>query len=810
MPLVTNLPIEILDYIETHEPPPEAAYGISQRELAGALGYHPCSMSRPLADLLDEGKLRARRGNVRGGARKQIVYTMSDPGRQFLQKQTRAVPLLSGALPAPPNPFVGRKDELALLREYSRSPGSLIVVEGAPGMGKTALVSRHLRSIKAGRVPFWFAVREASSPRDLTLGLAHALAALGSPQLAYYAQLPRQPVGREVANLIARALGDRQLVGVIDDVQFATPDLRHFLEDLVPGILKDREDLLFLVGQQLPRFDWTEVPNQRLTIGGLDRAAAHDLTDRRGGLSDRFEQVFQASLGSPLLLLLSVGTPGVEASSATLPSVVVSRLTEPQVRGLLPIALANEPLPLAWITETSELTVTGLTEFTQSGLLQKSGGNRVEMLQVVRNALLDRAEASWEREARLQLALFYGRSHRPDALRERFLHLVAAEAWKQSLDVLGRQQKALLSLGYSDHLRNALRRLTMGLSSGPGRIKVLRAEANILHLHSQHAEAVLALRQAVAEAQGDERLTGECLLEMVEPQIRMRQIDEAARTLETVRGLGLLTSRLQALFLLDESRILDARGEVARAKDTCYEAFQLARRFHHSDVALQSVANWSRLAIIRGDQEAALGTVDEMLPEARRSQRMDIVFNLLQTRARAYAELGKLDLAESAMLEIKRESEALGYLGQLAYSLSGLSAMAAEAGKWPEALSYAKQASSLAERLGIDTILAHTLAVMCWAERKQGLLEEARHHGERSLAVLARLPPSDTSVLAHSYLAEVFVAMKDVGRARSEYEEALRLTRTLGTEWLRTSIEKEMVEALGESPETRTGSTSTS
>ena len=799
MPLVTHLPIEILDYIETHEPSPEAAYGISQRELATALGYHPCSMSRPLADLLGEGKLHARRGNVRGGARKQFVYTLTDPGRQFLQKQTRAVPLLSGALPAPPNPFVGRKDELALLREFSRTPGSLIFVEGAPGMGKTALVSRHLRSIKAGRIPFWFAVREGSSPRDLTLGLAHALAALGSPQLAYYAQLPRQPVGREVANLVARAIGDRQLVGVIDDVQFATPDLRHFLEELVPGLLNDRGDLLFLLGQHFPNFEWSEVPTHRVTIGGLDRAAAHELTDKRGGLADRFEQVFQASLGSPLLLLLSVGTPGVEATSNTLPTVVVRRLSEAHARGLLPIALANEPLPLSWISETNALGLEDLNSFVQAGLLQKAGGNRVEMLQVVRSALLERAEASWEREAHVRLALFYGRSHRPDALRERFLHLVAAEAWRDSLQLLVRQQKALLSLGYSDHLRNALRRLVMGLPSGSGRTRALRAEAAILHLHSQDAEAVLALRQAMNEAQGDERVTVECLLEMVGPQIRLRQIDDAAKTLESARGFGQLTSRLQALFLLDESRILEARGELARAKDTSYKAFQLARRFRHSDVALQSVASWTKLATYRGDQQAALRTVDEMLPDARRSQHMDIVFTLLFTRARAFAELGKLDLAETALLEIKSESEALGYLGQLALALSGLAAMASEAGNWTEALTYAKQASALAERLGHDTILAHTLAVMCWAERKQGRLEEAQHHGERSLAVLARLPPSDTSVLAHSYLAEVFVALNDLVRARVEYDTALTLARTLGTDWLRATIEKEMATSLGSS-----------
>ncbi len=798
MPVVTHLPIEILDYVETHAPPAESAYGISQRELAAALGYHPCSMSRPLAALLAEGHLKARRGPVRGGVRKQLVYALTDGGRIFLQKQTRAVPLLSGALPAPPNPFVGRRDELTTLRAFSRSGPAVVLVEGAPGMGKTALVSRHLRSIKGGRVPFWFAIRETSSPRELTVNIAHALAALGAPQLAYYAQLPRQPVAREVANLVSRALTGRQLVGVLDDLQFSTPDLRRFIEELVPNLLQERHDLLFLVGQELPRFRWTGVDVERLTVGGLDRVAAHELTDKRGGLADRFEQVYQSSLGSPLLLLLSVTTPGVEASSATLPAVVVSRLSDPEVRAVLPIALANEPLPLGWITESSSLPAGTLTGFVQSGLLQRGPGGRVEMLQVVRSALLGRADASLEREAHLNLATFYARSRRADALRERFLHLVAAEGWRPAQQVLVRQQRTLLSLGYSDQLRNGLRRLAMGLPSGSGRIRALRAEASILHLHSQHAEAVLALRQAIAESGGDDRTAAESLLEMVEPQIRMRQIEEAAATLEAVRKLGQQSSRLQAQFLLEQSRLLEAQGDLSRARETCYSAFQLARRFHHSEVALLSVAYWARLATFRGDYEAALRTVDEMLPEARRSTRMDIVFNLLLTQARAYSDLRKYDLAEIAMVEIKSEAEALGYLGHLAYALSGLTAIAFERERWSDGLNYGKQALTLAETLGQETLLAHTLAIMCTAERRQGRLEEAQRYGERSLSVLARLPPSDTSVLAHSYLADVYVGLKDLVRGRAEYEEALRLARALGTDWLRAAIEQEMAQALGQ------------
>ena len=98
---------------------------------------------------------------------------------------------------------------------------------------------------------------------------------------------------------------------------------------------------------------------------------------------------------------------------------------------------------------------------------------------------------------------------------------------------------------------------------------------------------------------------------------------------------------------------------------------------------------------------------------------MDIVFNLLQVRARAYADTGRGDLAEIELNTIRSEAEALGYLTQLTYTLSGLAAVAVEGGRWAEASAYARQASALAERLGNDLVLGHTLATLCSSEFRQ-------------------------------------------------------------------------------------------
>lgn len=795
----TYLPIEILDYVETHAPPSESPFGISQRELAKSLGYHPCSMSRPLAQLVTEGLLTKVRGLVREGQRKQLTYRITQDGLARLKRETKEVPLLSGEMPPPPHPFLGRKDELAQLADFSREDRCVVFVDGPPGMGKTALVSRHLRRVKQGRIPFWFSVRPASSPRQFVSALSHALSFLGVPQLAYYSQLPRQPVAREVADLVVRGLGDRSLAAVVDDLQMAGPDMRKFLTDFIQVLLRSAQHQIFLVSQEAPIFDSSVTPIHRIQVGGLDRASAHDLTDRHGGLADRFESVFQSTLGSPLLLQLAVLNPGVEADAANLPRAVVRRLSAEEVRAILPVVLANEPLPLTFIGEHEAVSAQRLNEFIRAGILHKTLQGRVEVLQVVRGALITRVGPSEEREAHLRLAAYYSRSHRPESVRERFLHLVEGESWKAAAQLLDRQERVVLRLGYSETLRQALRHLATVLPRGQAKVQVLLVESSLLRAHSDYAEAIVAHRRAIAESDNDPRVACESGLTMVELYIRLGQLEEADREFEVARKIGFATRRLKAYASLTEARLTAARGDNRRAQLQYQEAFDLARRFKANDLALEGIAAWSGLVEMRGGREVALRMISEALPEARLVGRMDIVFNLLLVRARAYADQGRDDLAEAEMRQIRSEAEDLGYLNQLTYTLSGLAAMAMEDSRWTDAVSHAKQAIAMAERLGNDLVLGHTLALLCSAEFRQAdagagraYLDEAVSHGERSIEVLGRLPPSESLVVAHAYLAEVYAAFGNLASTEMHLGDAERVADTLGLDWLKERIRSEV------------------
>ncbi|MGI0151440.1 MAG: AAA family ATPase, partial [Thermoplasmata archaeon] len=221
----------------------------------------------PLADLVRRGHLDRRRAPVRGGARRQLVYTLTPSGKLLLQRKGRDVPLLSSSLPAPPNPFVGRRGELRELLAQSETGGLAIHIEGPSGIGKSALVARAVRRLRTGRMPFWFTVRSGSTPRHFTLSLAHALASMGARQLAYYAQLPRDPNGREVADLALRALEKGTLLGVIDDCQVSSEDFRSFLTEFITYFVRgDRSDLLLLLSQEGPFVSADRIPLRLLRL----------------------------------------------------------------------------------------------------------------------------------------------------------------------------------------------------------------------------------------------------------------------------------------------------------------------------------------------------------------------------------------------------------------------------------------------------------------------------------------------------------------------------------------------------------------
>ncbi|MCI4367496.1 MAG: hypothetical protein L3K08_07070, partial [Thermoplasmata archaeon] len=604
-----------------------------------------------------------------------------------------------------------------------------------------------------------------------------------------------------VADLASRALGEREMVAVIDNVHAAESDMRKFLTEFLTSFLKDRHDHVYCIGQTTPLISAEEgVPVFRLNIAGLDRTAALELTERLGGLSDRFESVYKSCLGSPFLLKLAVSNPDLEATEAALPAAVVTRLADPIFRALVPLGLANEPLPVSFLQELGLETEERVEELVRSGLLRHTAEGRVELLQIVRVALIERAGPVLEREAHLRLADYYGGSRRTESIRERFLHLVAGEAFGDAVAILQHHERTILNVGYSDSLRASVRHLSLALPAGPDRVRVLRAEAALLQLHSEFTDAILSLRRAVVEAQGDREVAADCLLRVVDLYLRQSVVDQAETAMDQARRLGPFPKRLAAFLVLSEARITEAQTNWTKAQGLAREAFLMAQNESPPDVALESIALWAKLAALGSDPEGALSLIEQGLEAARQAVRPDIVFNLMLVRARVYTERGEAALAQNEMRKMRSEAESLGYLGPLTYTLGGLCALAFQAERWDEGLAYGRQAVALAERLGNQLVQGHTLSVMASAEMRMSLqrtdstlMIAAREHAERGVSILQKIRLTDSLALAYAYLADVYLEMGLIPQSVDACREALRLGGDMGLKWLIDQLHSDLV-----------------
>ncbi|MFC8448745.1 AAA family ATPase [Kitasatospora sp. NPDC057223] len=203
----------------------------------------------------------------------------------------------------------GRAGELEAvlgeLRRVARGGGSqLVVVDGEPGMGKTAF----LRAVREQAERGGFAVGAAPAGEGdrttplATLGLA--LRAGGRVPLldaeSFGALLPLvgQPLwlAERLAALLKDAAAARPLLVVLDDVHWADP-LSVFVLRILPARLADSRVVLLLCGRPVPGGPADQVgsaaeeggaPVLRLVLGPLTEEAVLEVArDRLGGPADR-------------------------------------------------------------------------------------------------------------------------------------------------------------------------------------------------------------------------------------------------------------------------------------------------------------------------------------------------------------------------------------------------------------------------------------------------------------------------------------------------------------------------------------------
>ena len=192
--------------------------------------------------------------------------------------------------PKPAIPFVGRAKELGRLRQWHRQR-KLVLILGAPGVGKTTLVAQAGRSLSLLVCPQSERLSDICASLEAQLGLAPANAHLISRK-----------------NRLLPALAERGQAVVFDAVGWTTPMLSSFFECVagrVPVWIVSRSEHPWDTGHVWPLLSRFE----RLELHPFHPAETRELVERGvaagqfpAAVLDTVEQLHQLAVGNPQVL----------------------------------------------------------------------------------------------------------------------------------------------------------------------------------------------------------------------------------------------------------------------------------------------------------------------------------------------------------------------------------------------------------------------------------------------------------------------------------------------------------------------------
>ena len=226
-------------------------FEVMEQEVYAALGYRPSAQTRNLMARL-EAQGRDSNQNVTTDQTPVNMMGLPFPSSAPAPRSSSLRIGQRGEIPSPADPFFGREEELATVRDMIHTPHTrLVTLTGLGGSGKTRLalaLARRLQEDFDGAV--WFVPLEnVQEPRHILEAAAQSLC------------LPRaNPLPPE--KQIAHALGDSPSLLILDNYEHLLPEGAKVLRTLLDAA----PELLCLVTSR-----------QRLNIRGEYEYAVHPL-----------------------------------------------------------------------------------------------------------------------------------------------------------------------------------------------------------------------------------------------------------------------------------------------------------------------------------------------------------------------------------------------------------------------------------------------------------------------------------------------------------------------------------------------------
>jgi DNA-binding CsgD family transcriptional regulator/tetratricopeptide (TPR) repeat protein len=699
--------------------------------------------------------------------------------------------------------LVGREAELAQLVSPVDAArvgrGGSMVIEGAPGVGKSALLA-------AARPADLLALRASGVETEIDLPFA-GLAELLDPALRYLHRLPAiqraalsgalalgAPAGEDrgvvlhaVAALLRAAADDGPLAVCVDDVQWLDPSS----QDAVAFAARRAERLgvAIIVVRSLrgaPVEPWPGVA--RLEVGDLARPDALALARRHGVAHAVAESLVDALGGNPLALTEAPAQLSADqrAGRATLPHPLptgrrlqhafaerLEGLPRAARRALLLLAVSNDGasghLAAALARED------GMSSFAtaeDAGLVLVDA-QRVRFTHpLVRSAILQEAPPSARREAHRALAQT---AQEP----ERAWHLAAAaeapdEGLAAALEALGHEARergapatAVLAFERASQLSpepsaaTSRTLLAAALATAAGRPAHAKAllDAALATVDDPLGRADVQLLRGVAMQQIGRPMAAYALLEQ-----------EAERVLEhdPARAAGLLTHA--GIALVAHGTMSRLAALAARAQALAPPNGDLVPAILHAE-ALASLGHHARARELLRARAAELAALDPTGPG----------HEILSVAALCHLWMEDYEDSEQLLIWLVDTSRARGAVAALAFPLSVLASLHLRRGAFAEAAALAAEGVALGEEATGSFLFSVSLSTAAFADAHLGRAESCMQHAEQGRRVAERLELTSTLACVEQALGFLALGLGDASDAVLHLERAREHTRRFGS-----------------------------
>jgi DNA-binding CsgD family transcriptional regulator/tetratricopeptide (TPR) repeat protein len=700
-----------------------------------------------------------------------------------------------------PSRLIGRDNELAMLsrliRDAAAGHGGSVLIEGEPGIGKSALVRAALAGgADVGCQVFWGAgdelgqalpllplldglrVREPSDdPRRnaiIRLLRGETTADRGTDVSAALAE--------QLLVLVAEQCAARPTVLVIDDLQWADQASLTLWARLARSVSQLR---LLLVGIMRP------VP-QRDDLLALRRAAQGTTRVRLTGLGDavtaelvevliggkpgnKLLRLARGAAGNPLYITELVAALA-RSSSVTITSTGRAELGEGSAPSSLSAAIADRlgfvPGPVREVLRAAALLgvefavrdlavvlersvadlIPAVDEACAAGVLAESGNALGFRHPLIRAALYDEmpvpVRAAWHRDAGRALAEAGAPA---DRVARQVLWAVCGpggvsepvDGW--ILDWLARPAEPLVGQApqvAAQLLRRAVASSTVG---SPQHDCLVSRLADALYRAGDVAEAEQVANQALLYAADPDFLVD---LHWTLAQCRMRlgRAAESLATLNQALDSSEISTRHRARLLVLGARTRFYLNEVDEAHQVVVRALAAA-----SDAGDNWAMGWAlhvmtMVAIVQGRMADALPLFDRALSVTQADPVLTDLRLLLQiNKAVALAALDRYEEAFAAAQQARHLADQAGTAIRLAQAHSALGQLCFDTGRWDEALAEVeildedlKEPAAACSDLGIAAMIClHRGEITAARRRLAAAVPHARRIGEQVIGSLA-------------------------------------------------------------------------